>query len=94
VRELENIIERLMIFAGGEILRADDLPEEVLRIQEKRKEKQGELLKEAVRAFERDYISRQLERQAGHRGKTARALGISEATLYRKMEELGLYHFF
>ncbi len=90
VRELENIIERLMIFAGGEILRADDLPAEVLRIQEKRKEVQGEILKEAVRAFERDYISRQLERQAGHRGKTARALGISEATLYRKMEELGI----
>lgn len=90
VRELENIIERLMIFAGGEILRADDLPAEVLRTQEKRKEVQGEILKEAVRAFERDYISRQLERQAGHRGKTARALGISEATLYRKMEELGI----
>jgi len=90
VRELENIIERLMIFASGEILRADDLPGEVLHNQEIRKEVEGELLKEAVTAFERDYISRQLARQAGHRGKTAHALGISEATLYRKMLELGI----
>jgi len=90
VRELENIIERLMIFASGEILRADDLPGEVLHNQEIRKEVEGELLKEAVKAFERDYISRQLARQAGHRGKTAHALGISEATLYRKMLELGI----
>ncbi|NLP12544.1 sigma-54-dependent Fis family transcriptional regulator [bacterium] len=90
VRELENIIERLMIFASSEILRADDLPGEVLQIKEARKEMQTEILREAVKKFERDYISRQLESQDGHRGKTARALGISEATLYRKMEELGI----
>jgi DNA-binding NtrC family response regulator len=90
VRELENIIERLMIFANGEILRAADLPKEVLSLREPRKMPDSSTLKGAVEEFEREMIRAQLERHQGHRGKTALALGISEATLYRKMSELGI----
>jgi two-component system response regulator PilR (NtrC family) len=90
VRELENIIERLMIFANGEILRAADLPKEVLSLREPRKIPDASTLKGAVEEFERDVIRTQLEANQGHRGKTAQALGISEATLYRKMSDLGI----
>ncbi len=90
VRELENIIERLMIFANGEILRAADLPKEVLSAREPRKITDAATLKGALEEFEREVIRTQLERHQGHRGKTAQALGISEATLYRKLSELGI----
>jgi DNA-binding NtrC family response regulator len=90
VRELENIIERLMIFANGEILRATDLPKEVLSLREPRKIPNASTLKGAVEEFEKEVIRTQLEANQGHRGKTAQALGISEATLYRKLSELGI----
>jgi len=90
VRELENIIERLMIFANGEILRGADLPKEVLSAREPRKITDAATLKGALEEFEREVIRTQLERHQGHRGKTAQALGISEATLYRKLSELGI----
>jgi len=90
VRELENIIERLMIFASGEILRAADLPQEVLSIKAEKKISAAADLKGAVKDFEREFIQEQLQQHNGHRGKTAEALGISEATLYRKLQTLGI----
>ncbi len=91
VRELENIIERLMIFANGEILLAKDLPQDVLAGSgPKMKMPDSAALKSAVEEFEREYIRDQLAKHQGHRGQTAKTLGISEATLYRKMSDLGI----
>jgi two-component system response regulator PilR (NtrC family) len=91
VRELENYIERLMIFAQGEIIRLEDLPAE-LRPAEASAWRLGEAdsLRSAVDQFEREFIREQLIKNNYHRGKTAAALGIGEATLYRKMNEYGL----
>jgi DNA-binding NtrC family response regulator len=41
-------------------------------------------------AMERDMIKQTLQKYAGSRRKTARALQISERTLYRKIKEYGL----
>jgi DNA-binding NtrC family response regulator len=91
VRELENIIERLMIFADGEILSTKDLPQDLLVSGgNKPKLPDASTLKAAVVEFEREYIKDQLEKHNQHRGHTAKTLGISEATLYRKMSELGM----
>ncbi|HNW59275.1 MAG TPA: sigma-54 dependent transcriptional regulator [bacterium] len=91
VRELENYIERLMIFAQGEVIRLEDLPAE-LRPAERSlwHPEERETLKSAVDHFEREFIREQLIRNAYHRGKTAAELGIGEATLYRKMRDYGL----
>jgi DNA-binding NtrC family response regulator len=43
-----------------------------------------------VDEFERGYIIDQLVKNKYHRGKTAKSLGIGEATLYRKMNQLGI----
>mgnify|MGYP001087198282 CR=1 FL=1 len=40
--------------------------------------------------YEREVVKRALERNMGRRKETARALGISERTLYRKIKEYGL----
>ncbi len=90
VRELENFIERLMIFAQGSELSLDDLPPDALNPVKSAPVSQGATLKQAVEAFERNYIADQLSQHDGHRGETAKALGIGEATLYRKMGRLGI----
>ncbi|MDZ7821685.1 MAG: helix-turn-helix domain-containing protein [Candidatus Marinimicrobia bacterium] len=40
--------------------------------------------------MERDIIAKTLEKYYGSKRKTARALGMSERTLYRKIKEYGL----
>lgn len=91
VRELENFIERLMIFAKKDKLTMEDLPPNLFALM---KSSMGVAettqLKTAVENFERDFIRNQLAQNDFHRGKTARALGIGEATLYRKMNQLGI----
>jgi transcriptional regulator of acetoin/glycerol metabolism len=41
----------------------------------------------AARAFEREHLLRALRYCGGHRGETARVLGISRKTLWQKMRE-------
>lgn len=91
VRELENYIERLMIFAQGEVIRLEDLPAELRPAEHTLWQPTAEKsLRGAVAHFEREFIREQLSRNGYHRGRTAAALGIGEATLYRKMSEYGL----
>ena len=40
--------------------------------------------------MEREHVARALRSTGGHRGRAARALGISERNLYRKLREYGL----
>ena len=51
---------------------------------EEKKEESGEICEEAGQ------ISRILKAQGGSREKTARELGISKATLWRKMKKYGI----
>lgn len=90
VRELENFIERLLIFAAGNELTLEALPPESINPIKKDRLKQAATLKQAIEEFERSYIIDQLRKNAYHRAKTAKALGIGEATLYRKMNQLGI----
>lgn len=89
VRELENFIERLMIFATGTELTLEHLPPESIN-PIKTFDTRTSNLKSAVEDFERGLIAEQLASYDFHRGKTAKALGIGEATLYRKMKQLGI----
>jgi DNA-binding NtrC family response regulator len=49
-----------------------------------------ELKPMTIAAMERDMIKENLRKFGGNRRKTARALQISERTLYRKIKEYGL----
>ena len=48
------------------------------------------LQQEAIRRFERTHIAMVLRLTGGNREKAAEELGVSEATLYRRIEKLGL----
>ena len=90
VRELENIIERAVIFCKGDMITLQELPISF-------KPKMDELdfsftgsLDDSVRKFERDFILRALENNENNKEKTADALRVGLSTLYRKLKELDI----
>ncbi|MCX8011050.1 MAG: sigma-54 dependent transcriptional regulator [Ignavibacteria bacterium] len=88
VRELENVIERALIFANGEVLTPNDLPEYLKSIYAE--DLVPDSLKDAVKYAERKHILKILKRFKGDKVEAAKVLDIGLSSLYRKMEELGL----
>jgi transcriptional regulator with PAS, ATPase and Fis domain len=87
IRELENVLERAMLFADGEIIRRDHLPH-YLTVS-RNGARAIETLRQAVERFERRYVSEIVELAQSDKKKAAKALGISLASLYRKLEHNG-----
>ena len=90
VRELENIMERAVIFAEGDYITVDDLPDFVSDKTDTPAESQHKTLKDAVKEFEKIFIRQELDRLKFNKEEAAKTLGISVSSLYRKMEELGI----
>ena len=92
VRELENAIERACALCENDTIKTSDLPphvlqeSEVLEAQPEVEWQVGQRLDEFVRNQERKYIEMTLRFNQGSREKTASMLGISIATLYRKLD--------
>ena len=86
VRELENVIERALIFAEGSEITVDDLP----FTNKSLTDETSEDLKEALRQFERQHIIYALRRHHYDKAETATQLGIGVSSLYRKLEELDI----
>ena len=90
IRELENIIERAVIFCKGDMITLQELPPSF-------KPKSDEIdfsisgsLDDSVRKFEKDFIMRALENNDNNKEKTADALRVGLSTLYRKLKELDI----
>jgi DNA-binding NtrC family response regulator len=84
VRQLEHLIERLVILAPHS--RIDECAaEEAIALTETR-EDGGETLADA----EADQIRRVLAATGGNKTRAAKVLGIERKTLYRKLERLGM----
>ena len=83
VRELQMVIQRAAILSATEAIEPDDLPLDVRDRNWKATAAvpTGMTLEE----MERQYIETVLRENDGHRGKTARALGIDPKTLYNKL---------
>ncbi|MBI4410217.1 MAG: sigma-54-dependent Fis family transcriptional regulator [Gemmatimonadetes bacterium] len=91
VRELQNAIERAVILAEGKPrIEPADLPPEV-RGQPVRRwgNAEGDQIL-ALEEVERRHIIATLERLGGSRRQAARALGIGENTLWRKLKSYGM----
>jgi two-component system response regulator HydG len=88
VRELENLVERLVVLSEGALIEEKDVPN------------QGEVTVEGffrsatqdlptIDQLEARYMRLVLERTAGKKDKAAQILGINRRTLYRKEREYG-----
>ena len=93
VRELENMIQRMMVVARKSTLDLDDLPPELRGIPEL-PHAAGRALKDLAKGSaevtERSAILDALKEHQGNVTRTAKALGISRATLQNKMKRYGL----
>ena len=87
VRELENVIERSVIFADGRDVDVQDLP---FTPADAPATTDDEDLKQTMAQFERQHIITSLRRHGFDKAETARHLGIGVSSLYRKLEELGV----
>jgi len=93
VRELSNVIERATVVCTGTMIGIADLPPELLGgdtsiIVDGDMSPEG--YQDAMAGFERTLIAATLEKTGGDRREAARLLGLSLATLYRRIEKLGL----
>lgn len=84
IRELSNVMEYAHAIGEGETIFERDLPPE-LRGEEPPDERE-----ETVENLEREQILELMRLNQGHKQKVADAMGISRATLWRKMKTLGL----
>jgi DNA-binding NtrC family response regulator len=86
VRELKNMIERALILCDEGTLQPEHLPLGLRGATPATATASDDLC--TLEEAERRYIRRVLEECGGHRQRTAHVLGISERTLYRKLQEL------
>ena len=82
VRELEMVMGRAAVLGSGAVIDPADLPLEV------RPSAAPRLLPTdlTLADMEREYVLAVLEKNRGHRGRTAEALGIDPKTLYNKLQ--------
>lgn len=88
VRELENVIERAVIFTEGDKITESSLSEHIK--EDKNFTGFPEPLKDAVKLFEKEHILKISKKYDSDKDKISSALEIGLSSLYRKMEELGI----
>ena len=96
IRELTNLVQRLLITAAGNEI---SLEEVEFAIDQKNKITASEEgisiaydlpLREAREQFERDYLIHQLKKTSGSVGKVAKLIGMERTHLYRKLRALNI----
>ena len=99
VRQLRNVIERLLIMAPGAVadpIRADMLPADIANDvpQMLKLQCSDEImtlpLRDAREMFEREYLMAQVVRYGGNISRTADFVGMERSALHRKLKSLGV----
>ena len=90
VREMENLVERLLVLSTGEEVTPGRLPVEIRRTGEQSSDviqcfRTDLPLREAMHDFETRFIQRVIEEEGGNRTAAARRLGISRKNLWEKL---------
>ncbi len=89
IRELRNLIERLVIMSGSDTIEEGDVMGH--RGETSSRDYFGlDSLKEARDAFERDFLARKLREHNYNISRTAEALGIERSNLHRKIKAFGI----
>jgi DNA-binding NtrC family response regulator len=93
VRELRNVIERALILSGGETIKPEHLPKEIIGGGERPADCGGETVLLPLAEIERRHIRRVLEACRGNKTQAAKVLGITRLTLRHKVTEYGWSEF-
>jgi DNA-binding NtrC family response regulator len=91
IRELENLIERLVVVCDEAEIGRNELPLDLSVAAEMGSEVPHEgSFSQAVSAFEKSYLRKVLQQNGWHRRRAAEALGIGYSTLKAKLKAYGL----
>ena len=96
VRQLKNVVERVLILAAGEA--SQPISADMLPVEASASTSTGGLgaertialpLREARELFEREYLDAQIMRFGGNISRTAAFIGMERSALHRKLKSLG-----
>ena len=96
IRELENVIERLVLVADKEMIEADDLIKyNIISTQYNISSHDMDLplksiLKNLSKEYEKELIQKTLQKNNGNISRAAKELGIARETLHRKIKALNI----
>ncbi len=90
VRELENIIERAVIFSKGDYITTAELPIYLQTTKEIYIPEKAGSLEDFVKRVEKEFILKTLENNGYDKDKVAKVLDLGLSTLYRKIKEYGI----
>ncbi|QDT16392.1 sigma-54-dependent transcriptional regulator [Alienimonas californiensis] len=91
VRQLRNVVERLVITVPDDVIHADDVPEELAPSTAPPGAPAPATLAEAVEEAEKTAVRAALAASGDHRERAANLLGVSVRTLHYKMSRYGLH---
>lgn len=90
VRELENMVERSVIMARGDMITPDEFPDTLLALDPEILKSEIDLTPgRSLKDVEKEMILMTLEETKGNRTHAAKILGISRRTLQLKLKEYG-----
>jgi two-component system nitrogen regulation response regulator NtrX len=99
VRELRNVIERVLLYATGDVVEAATIARALpqagvsgaaLGASSGSMAPTAGTLAERVESFERQTLLAELKRNRHHMTNTAKALGLERSHLYKKCQQLGI----
>ena len=101
IRELKNIVERMVIMVPGDTIAVASIPPAILQAVGSRDGSAAERVpagmvnldlnyREAKDAFERAYLRTQLERNGWNISKTAETIKLERSNLHKKIKQLGI----
>ncbi|HHO68325.1 MAG TPA: sigma-54-dependent Fis family transcriptional regulator [Gammaproteobacteria bacterium] len=96
IRELKNLVQRLLILGTGPVIEVDEVEAAIQTVQPQPVETGATLvpldmpLREAREHFEKQYLEHQLAEVGGSVGKLAKRVGMERTHLYRKLRGLGI----
>jgi len=90
VRELENAVERGVILASGEYITPRELPLSITRQEDGEEEDAVVPGGRNLEEVEKQAIRATLQQTGGNKSEAARILGITRATLHKKLKRYGI----
>lgn len=95
IRELQNVIERLVVFSTDGIIQKEYLPfvpkgQQTISLAEQNEKEWILPLQEEMDTYEKKVLERALRIVKGNKALCAKHLGITRATLYNRMKRVGL----
>jgi two-component system response regulator HydG len=93
IRELKNVIKRMILLTNGDVAEVSSLPDYMIysiKNKEEAPSESGDDLKSQSEAHERKLILEVLEKVKYNKSKAAQVLNIDRKTLYNKLEKYNI----